>query len=202
MLASVTKAATTNSQLLRKSFESCDMVRINEKKFVINELTEQVPATSPELLLQAAERVAEIADFKNANKIVGEEEKGAIVVAAVSLLTGLPFGLARWYPSGLPGQIAVDFSCEYTNGQIYLNGVEAGDRVVIVDDMVSTGGTMIALIEAIRQAGAEIVDVVSVAAKEEYDGIERIKDATGIHVKTVLMLSVSGDKSSVKWCHE
>ncbi|CVK19138.1 phosphoribosyltransferase family protein [Sporomusa sphaeroides] len=188
--------------MLKKSFDNCDLLNINGKNFIINELTEQIPATTPALLKQAAEKVVELLKLNDVNKIVGEEEKGAVLVAVVSLLTGLPFGLARWYPSGLRGQIVVDFSCEYTDGQIFLNGVEAGDRVVIVDDMISTGGTMIALIDAIRKAGAEIVDVVAVAAKEEYGGIQRIKAATGIDVKTVLVVSVSGNKSLVKWYEE
>lgn len=186
-----------NEMLVENSFHDCELVNINGKNFVINELTEQMPATRPQLLWQAARKVAALTNFDGINKIVSEEEKGAVLVAAVSLLMGIPFGLARWYPSGLGGQIAVDFTCEYAAGQIYLNGVEPGDRVIIVDDMISTGGTLIALIEAVRKAGAEIVDVVALADKAEYEGIQRIKDATGIEPKSVLTVSVTGSKSKV-----
>ncbi|MEA5135765.1 MAG: phosphoribosyltransferase family protein [Candidatus Fimivivens sp.] len=183
--------------LVEKSFHDCELLNINGKNFVINELTEQIPATRPELLWQAARKVAALTNFDGINKIVSEEEKGAVLVAAVSLLMGIPFGLARWYPSGLSGQIEVGFTCEYAAGKIYLNGVEPGDRVIIVDDMISTGGTLIALIEAVRAAGAEIVDVVSLADKAEYNGIQRIKDATGIEAKSVVTVSVTGSKSKV-----
>ncbi len=187
-----------NELLVEDSFNNCALVNINDKNFVINELTEQIPATRPELLRQAARKVAALANLDGATKIVSEEEKGAVLVAAVSLLVGIPFGLARWYPSGLNGQIEVDFTCEYTSGKIYLNGVEAGDKVVIVDDMISTGGTLIALIKAVQAAGAEIIDVVTLADKSEYQGIERIKAETGIEAKSAVSVLVSGQKSKVK----
>lgn len=187
----------SHNDLLIDSFNGCDLINIQGKNFVINELTEQIPATRPELLWRAAQSVVSLTNFNGITKIVSEEEKGAVLVAAVSLLTGIPFGLARWYPSGLDGQIMVDFACEYASGHIFLNGVNPGDRVIIVDDMVSTGGTMVALIEAIKKAGAEIIDVVAVADKAEYGGVERIKSETGLLVKTALTISVTGERSIV-----
>jgi len=180
--------------LLRDAFEDRPLVEINGRRFVVNPLTEQVPATPPEMLLDAAWRLAAAANgsLTPSCKIVGEEDKGGVLVAAVSIVTGRPFGLARWCPSGLPGQISVGFESEYADGEIYLNGVDAGDEVVIVDDLISTGGTMIALIEAIEQAGARINDIVCVAEKVEYDGRERIREATGHDVKCLIQLSISG----------
>ena len=52
---------------------------------------------------------------------------------------------------------------------LYLNGVEAGDRVLIVDDMISTSGTMRGTIQAVRKAGAEIADIVCVGEKVNYN---------------------------------
>ncbi len=48
---------------------------------------------------------------------------------------------------------------------MYINDIEAGDRVVIVDDMLSTGGTLAAICDAIDGIGAEIVDIVVVMRK-------------------------------------
>ena len=129
--------------------------------------------------------------------MVGEEDKGGVLLAAVSMLSGLPFGIARWYPSGLEGQVQVNFDCEYTSGSIYLNGVEKGDKVYIVDDLVSTGGTLIGLVEAIRHAGAEVLGIVCVAEKVNYGGAERVRQATGIPVKSLVQIDISGAQSAV-----
>jgi adenine phosphoribosyltransferase len=48
---------------------------------------------------------------------------------------------------------------------MYINDVDAGDRVLVLDDLLSTGGTLAAVTEAIEDIGAEIVDVVVVVRK-------------------------------------
>ncbi|MCX6687875.1 MAG: phosphoribosyltransferase family protein, partial [Methanoregula sp.] len=55
--------------------------------------------------------------------------------------------------------IAVHQATGYSKGELYLNGIRKGDRVVIIDDVVSTGGTMPALLQALEIAGADVVDV-------------------------------------------
>lgn len=183
--------------LLEASFHDKPLVTVGKYRFLVNSLTEQVPATSPELLREAATRVLQVANLEGVNKIVGEEDRGAILVAAVSLQANLPLALARWNPSGVPGQIAVDFAMEYTQGTLYLNGVEHDDQVLIVDDLISTGGTLVALIRAVRQAGAQVRDCVCVAEKIEYGGVARVRAETGIAVKTLVKISVAGEKSRV-----
>jgi len=183
--------------LLEESFDDKPLVTIGKFQFLLNPLTEQVPATSPALLREAAARVLAIANLDGVNKLVGEEDRGAILVAAVSLQADLPLALARWNPSGVPGQIAVDFAMEYTQGTLYLNGVEPDDQVLIVDDLISTGGTLVALIRAVQQAGAKIRDVVCVEEKIEYGGVARVQAETGLMVKTLVKISVAGERSRV-----
>lgn len=183
--------------ILRDAFHDRPLVEVNGKQFLINSLTEQVPATPARLLHVAAQRVCEAADLSPGLKLVGEEDKGGVLLAAVSLLCGLPFGIARWYPSGLEGQVKVGFDCEYISGELYLNGVEPGDRVVIVDDLISTGGTLIGLIEAVRRAGAHVEQIICVAEKLDYAGVERVRNVTGLEVKTLVRVRVSGATSSV-----
>ncbi len=187
----------TNKELVKQAFDNQPLIQFDQYKFLINSLTEQIPATSAKLLQAATDWIVEAGNFVHATKIAGEEDKGAILVSSTSLATGLPFGMARWYPVGLEGQVSVAFEMEYASGELFLNGVEKGDRVIIVDDMISTGGTMLALIEAIQLAKAEIIDIVCVAEKIEYGGVEKITDRTGLHVKTLLQVSVAGERSKV-----
>ncbi len=183
--------------LLEEAFHDKPLVQVGAYRFLIIPLTEQIPATPAELLREAAAQVLGAVTLDGVTKIVGEEDRGAILVAAVSLQSGLPFGLARWNPSGVPGQIAVDFAMEYAQGQLYLNGVEPGDQVLVVDDLVSTGGTLIALIRAITLAGAHVRAVVCVAEKIEYGGAARVRAETGIEVKSLVRVSVAGERSRV-----
>ena len=70
-------------------------------------------------------------------------------------------------------------------------------RVLIVDDMISTGGTMLGIIEAVRKAGAEIADIVCIGEKVNYNGVERVKRTTGYTPKTIVKIDVSGKRSRV-----
>jgi adenine phosphoribosyltransferase len=87
------------------------------------------------------------------------EAMGIHIGTTLSMMTDIPFTIVRkrWYR--LPGEVAVHQTTGYSKGELYLNGVSKGDRVVIVDDVISTGGTMKALVGALKYAGAEIVDI-------------------------------------------
>ncbi|MHA1969944.1 MAG: adenine phosphoribosyltransferase, partial [Candidatus Hodarchaeales archaeon] len=144
-----------SEELLRASLDNKPLFIVNNYKFILNPLTEQVPATTSELLEAAAKALVEKMEGKKYDKIITEEDKGGILVAAVSLLSGLPFGMARWYPNQLASQISSIFSCEYIDkGTLYICGIESGDRVCIIDDIISTGGTIIGMIKAMQEIGA------------------------------------------------
>ena len=186
-----------NKQLVIQAFDNQPLIKFEKYKFLLNSLTEQIPATSVELLQAATDWIVAEGEFDQATKLIGEEDKGAILVASTSLATRLPFGMARWYPAGLEGQISVDFKMEYASGQLYLNGVEENDKVIIVDDMISTGGTLLALIKAVQLAKGEIIDIVCVAEKIEYFGVQQIEMETGYQPKTLLKVSIAGERSKV-----
>jgi adenine/guanine phosphoribosyltransferase-like PRPP-binding protein len=185
-------------ELLISSLDNKPLFSINNYKFILNPLTEQVPATTSDLLKAAANILIEHMNIKTYDKILTEEDKGGILVAAVSLISGLPFGMARWYPNNLANQISTIFSCEYlTKRTLYLCGIESGDRVCIIDDIISTGGTIIGMIKAVQKIGAEIIDVIVIGEKIEYNGIEQVYKETGILVKSILKISVSNKVSKV-----
>lgn len=70
------------------AFDNPPSVEINGSRFLLNALTEQVAATSAEPLREAARRVCEAMHFLPGTKLVGEEDNGAVLLAAVSRLSG------------------------------------------------------------------------------------------------------------------
>jgi adenine phosphoribosyltransferase len=124
---------------------------------------------------------------------VGEEDRGAMIISDLLLNYRLPRTLARWTPTGAPGEVQVPLSNEYVqegDTRIFLNGVRAHDRVLIVDDLISTGGTLAALIEAVRITGAEILEVFTIGEKSENGGRKFLREKTGLEVKTMLATSL------------
>jgi adenine phosphoribosyltransferase len=124
---------------------------------------------------------------------VGEEDRGAMIISDLLLSHNLPRTLARWTPTGAPGEIRVPLANEYVpegSVDIYLNGVTADDRIILVDDLISTGGTLVSLVRAIRQAGAKILEIFTIGEKSENRGREHLFRETGLTIKTLLRTSL------------
>ncbi|WP_202113385.1 adenine phosphoribosyltransferase [Paenibacillus sp. MMS18-CY102] len=175
--------------MLAEAYQKASVMRTGEYLTTINEMTDQIPALRPQLLWHAAHELIKVGEWSG-NKILTEEDKGVALSTAVSLIRGLPLAIARWYPYHLPTEVNVPIACEYYKGNLYVNGIEPGDRVIIVDDTISTGGTLLSLINAVRQRGAEIAEILVLVEKAENQGVEFIKRKTGVDVKTVLKIKV------------
>ena len=181
--------------LLEQVYEGAPTVFSGKYLTTINELTDQRPALRPEVLAEAVGRLVGLGTFSAATKLLVEEDKGAILAGPVCLATGLPLAVARWYPYDLPPEAGrppsvVAIASEYYTGHLYLNGVTPGDRVIIIDDTVSTGGTLMALVEAVRRGGAEVLEALVVTEKPANGGAAAVLAGCGVQVKPVLRVAV------------
>jgi adenine phosphoribosyltransferase len=141
------------------SLETCPMVKRGEYNYFIHPITDGVPIIDPALLREVCNGMVKMLDFTNVDTIVVVEAMGIHIGSILSTMTDIPMTIMRKRAYKLPGEIAVHQTTGYSRGELYLNGVYNGDRVVIIDDVVSTGGTMKALLQALKIAGAEVVDV-------------------------------------------
>ncbi|GHF51279.1 MULTISPECIES: phosphoribosyltransferase family protein [Streptomyces] len=176
--------------LLEQVYQDAPTVRSGKHRTTVNEFTDQIPALRPEVLREATERLVELGKF-DSDKILVEEDKGAILGGAVSLAAGLPLAVARWYTYAVGhSSIPVPIDSEYFSGTLYVNGIEPGDRVTIVDDTISTGGTLIALVEAVQAAGATVSEVLVAVEKPQNGGREKVEKRFGIDVRTLVRIAV------------
>jgi len=100
--------------------------------------------------------------------------------------------IARKRAYGLPGEIAVDQETGYSKGTIYLNDIHEGERVFVVDDVVSTGGTLEALLKAVEWAGATVADVVVVFEKNE--GMQDLLKRYDWPIRSLMRVEMDGEK--------
>ncbi|WP_019238581.1 MULTISPECIES: adenine phosphoribosyltransferase [Enorma] len=112
-----------------------------------------------EAMRRAVEAIAE--PFQNAGitKVIGPEARGFMVGVPVALELGAGFVPAR-KPGKLPREtVSVSYELEYGTDtlEIHADALGAGDRVLIVDDLVATGGTAAATGKLVREMGAELV---------------------------------------------
>ncbi|WP_254535780.1 hypoxanthine/guanine phosphoribosyltransferase [Halomarina litorea] len=154
---------------LKASLRSAPVVDRDGYDYMVHPVTDGIPRVEPDLLREVARALATVADLEGVDYLVTPEAMGIHHATALSLETDLPFVVVRKRSYGLDGEVAVHQTTGYGEDELYLNGVEAGDRVCVVDDMLSTGGTLAAVCTALGEAGAEVVDVVTVLRRD--DGI-------------------------------
>jgi adenine phosphoribosyltransferase len=154
---------------LIESLGTCPIVVRGEYNYFIHPITDGVPRVEPALLRDVASAMVKALDLNRVDMFVVAEAMGIHIGTTLSLMTDIPFTIVRkrWYH--LPGEVAVHQTTGYSKGELYLNGVSKGDRVVIVDDVISTGGTMKAMVGALEYAGAEIVDICVALQRGEPD---------------------------------
>ncbi|MFF4546384.1 adenine phosphoribosyltransferase [Streptomyces sp. NPDC001435] len=121
--------------------------------------------------------LAEIAGNSGATKIVGLEARGFILGAPVAVRAGLGFIPVR-KAGKLPGAtLRQAYDLEYGSAEIEVHAEDltSGDRVLIVDDVLATGGTAEAAIQLIHRAGAEVAGVAVLMELGFLDGRARLE---------------------------
>jgi adenine phosphoribosyltransferase len=116
------------------------------------------------------------------------EAMGIHIATALSIKTRIPFVVVRKRVYGLDGEVPVHQITGYSQGELYINGLHKGDRIILIDDVVSTGGTMIAVLNALKQMDVEIVDVMVVI--EKGNGKDIVKRETGFTVKSLVKVNI------------
>jgi len=108
--------------------------------------------------------------------LVGVESRGFILGAPLAYALGKGFTPVR-KPGKLPGQkVGVEYELEYGTDrlEIHTDALERGARVLMVDDLIATGGTMRAACKLVEQVGAQVMGCAFVAELVDLHGREKL----------------------------
>ncbi|MFF8954865.1 adenine phosphoribosyltransferase [Streptomyces sp. NPDC014894] len=133
----------------------------------------------PAAFTALTDALAEVCVRHGATKIVGLEARGFILGAPVAVRAGLGFIPVR-KAGKLPGAtLSQTYDLEYGTAEIEIHAEDLGadDRVMVVDDVLATGGTAGAAIELIRRGGAEIAGVAVLMELRFLGGRARLEPA-------------------------
>ena len=128
-----------------------------------NRLTLTAPGVRLDVENALADTIKEY--YPQAEVLMGTSTAGIAHAAITAHILGLPMGYVR---SGAKDH----------GRQNRIEGrLDAGQKVVVVEDLISTGGSVIEVVDALREAGAEVLGVVSIFTYGMQKGIERLKEA-------------------------
>lgn len=142
--------------------------------YVVNMLTDNIPPPPPLLVSLMSKLILREFPPEDFDKVVVPEALGLPLGSTVAYLAGKPLAVVRkrWYP--VEG-VSVEYSSGYEAGTYHVYGVEEGERVLLVDDAVSTGGTLVATLKALREEGVEVVGTAVALSKPQYGWREALE---------------------------
>ena len=105
------------------------------------------------------------AEFPDAQMLMGTSTAGIAHAAIAATILGLPMGYVR-------GEAKTHGRNNKIEGRM-----EPGTKVVVIEDLISTGGSAIEVVNALREAGAEVLGIVSIFTYGMKKGVERLAEA-------------------------
>ncbi|GAA0659855.1 hypoxanthine/guanine phosphoribosyltransferase [Salarchaeum japonicum] len=171
---------------LKRSLLDAPIIEKEGYQYFVHPISDGVPVLEPELLREIVIKIIRKAEIEGVDKIVTPAAMGIHISTAVSLMTDIPLVVIRKRSYGLEDEVSLTQQTGYSESEMYINDVHAGEKVLVLDDVLSTGGTLRAITDALDHIGADVSDVVAVIKKEGPNEL----DESDIDVKTLINVDV------------
>lgn len=126
----------------------------------------------------ATDKIVEYAKQKKVDVIVGPEARGFIIGCPVAYSLGVGFVPVR-KPNKLPREvISYEYDLEYASNTLTMHkdAIKSGQKVLITDDLLATGGTIEATIKLVEQLGGEVVGIAFLIELDGLNGLDKLKE--------------------------
>jgi len=158
---------------LIESIVNCEVKPIEKRGVVYHYAilpTTGIPRMEAALFREIGCAMVRKMDLEKVDMIVVPEAMGIPIGTTLSLMTDIPLNVIRKRQYGLPGECVIRQTTGYSEEKdLYINGLGLGMRVVVVDDVLSTGGTMRAVLAGLASIQVEVVDVCVVIKRGDPD---------------------------------
>jgi len=126
------------------------------------------------------------------DKVVGIESRGFIFGSVLADRLGVGFVPIRKKGKLPADTLAEEYDLEYGKDkiEIHIDAIEKGEKILLVDDLIATGGTALAACNLLKKAGGEIVECVFVIDLPDLQGSKKLND---LSIKTFSLLKFEGE---------
>lgn len=153
----VERSNGTDIQMLIDSFKGVAVIDKGGYQYFVHPLSDGIRAIDPSMLEGFGNVISSrIERIKDVDIILTAEAMGIPITSIVSIKTRLPFNIVRKRGYGLDGEVVVEQRTGYSSSDLYVNLPGKNGKLIIIDDVLSTGGTLRALAEGVKKAGWEV----------------------------------------------
>ena len=146
----------------------------------------------PEALKAMMDFLYEQYKDKNIDYVAGIESRGFVFGAPLAMMLGAGFVMIR-KPNKLPADtISESYELEYGTDTIHMHAdaIQEGSRVVVIDDLLATGGTACAACNLVKKAGGIVDSAAFIIELTPLNGAEKIKEKSGVDVVSMLKYDI------------
>jgi len=176
-----------NLQFLIDSIKESPIINKNGYNYFVHALTDGALPIDPEILFKTARRLQELIErdvtHSNLDFIIAPEAMALPIATVVSTLMDRPYVVARKRKYGLPGELEVHQQTGYSESTMYINSIKPGRNVIIIDDVVSTGGTISVIVDTLESNHINVIGSYTIIEKD--GAAERLRDQ-GYNVKSLV----------------
>lgn len=181
---------------LTTSLKQSPIVNKDGYHYVIHPITDGIPKITSTLLKEVTDALKErIQSFTPFDRLVTMEAMGIPLATALCLDMDTPFTIIRKRSYNLSDEQPVKQKTGYSESTLFINGLKGNDSVVIVDDVLSTGGTLKAVLHTLQNMNVSVKAVFVVVDKG--NAAHKLSEETGIPIKSLVHISVSKDSVTV-----
>ena len=182
--------------ILHNSLRGAPIIWKGDYPYFIHPISDGIPRMEAEVLRATRDLIVSIVDWSEIDLIVSVEAMGLPLLAAVGEMTGKPTLVIRKRPYGMEGEVRVDVSTGYSQSTAYINDISPGERILVVDDVISTGGTLEPILDSLEGMGAILQEIV--VAIEKGEGRERLsKERQEWPIRTLAKIEIIDGKVEI-----
>lgn len=183
-----------NLNKFKESLINSDTINLDGYTYVINGVCDGIPFIDSSVLLEISLFILEKYDLSGVDKIVCVEAMGIPIASILSLISGIPFVVIRKKSYHLDDEIIVHSSTGYSENKLYINNIHNKDTIFLIDDIISTGGTLTNILNTLLKNGVVIKKAVCLVGKN--NGKNIVFEKTGVTVDTLVDLYLD-DESNI-----
>ena len=182
--------------ILQDSLRGSPIIWKGDYPYFIHPISDGIPRMDADVLRATRDLIVEMVDWSKIDLVVSVESMGLPLLAAVGEATGKPTVVIRKREYGMEGEVRVNVSTGYSQSTTYINDISQGERILIVDDVISTGGTLEPILATLEEMGVILQDIV--IAIEKGEGRERLaKERPGWPIRTLARIDIIDGKVEI-----
>jgi len=132
-------------------------------------------------------------EIKKSNTVLAIESKGFIITPIIAMRNGLNWVAVRKRNYNLPDQFVFHQKKAFKGGtELFCVGLKKNDKVILIDDIFSSGGTVINTVDVLIKCGIKIVGICAIYTRG--NGLEEIKKKFGLPTGALARIELKGEK--------